>query len=637
MDMLATRVGARLPAAAVVVLSALLFASCKQQPPQPNPQGWDAATRGGWYNVNQGSRLMPLTWMRALEQPGAAVGDCPSEPPLAGAAGAGDKPKLFLDPAYLAEFRILPAWSGADLPIGFSVDDSDDSSFVRTNLHWRSGIPPAQDKVRWVGLNCAACHTAQMTYNSQTYTVDGAPSLFDFQCFVENVDAALGQTRDDAKSGAAGGRWDRFAKSVLGQNDDNPGNRAGLLAALGKLIDWEGQTEALNHTDLRYGYGRVDAVGHIFNRILLFGGAPQPSPNAADAPVSYPHLWNITKETQVQWDGIAQNAKLNIGAIPTDFGALGRNAGEVLGVFGEVVIKPPSSMADLSGFNSSINTGNLNSIEVALTRLTPPSWPAAFGAPGQLTATDPSTGQLSSTQVLQAGKALFDSNCAACHTPQAHYETMKTFADLGPDNLTDEWMACNAFLYTGASGALTGIPINYVNGDKVAASSPVRILLETSVKGALVGQKRAFVEAAAQNIFGITPIPPTPRLALRVPLSPKQQRLNRCMQNASDPLMAYKARPLEGIWATAPYLHNGSVPTLYDLLLPPAQRPKTFALGTRAFDPRKVGYDTNPAAVGNTFTFDTSLPGNSNKGHVYGVGALTEIQRQELLEYLKTL
>ena len=623
--MISTRVKSH-ASAVVVVFAAMLLVGCKTSSPGEKGQGWDTATRNGWYNADQGSRLMPLAWMRALEQPDA------------GPPGAADQPKPFLDPGYLATFRILPPRPGANLPIGFAVDDADDTHLVKTQLHWISGVSPSQDKVDWVGLNCAACHTAQMTYNGQAYTVDGGPSLFDFQSFVDNLDKALAQTRDSAAPGAAGTRWDRFAHSVLGASKDNAVNRALLLAALNKLIDWETQTEALNHTDLHYGYGRVDAIGHIFNRILLFGGAPQPTPNAADAPVSYPHLWNITKETQVQWDGVAQNAKLNIGATPTDYGAMGRNAGEVLGVFGEVVIRPPSTPLDLSGFYSSVNIINLNAMEVALAKLTPPVWPTAFGAPGHAAITDPSTGALSPAQVLQAGGALFDHNCASCHTPQAHYETMKTFAEMGPENRTDEWMACNAWADSGASGALTGIPVNYVNGDKVAADSPVRVLLETSVKGALVGQKKAFVEAAAQNIFGITPIPRVigPRFALVVPLSAKELRLQQCMRNAADPLMAYKARPLEGIWATAPYLHNGSVPTLYDLLLPPAQRPKTFAVGTRVFDPQKVGYSTSPGADGNTFTFDTSVLGNSNKGHVYGVGALSEVQRLELLEYLKS-
>ncbi|HWA61115.1 MAG TPA: di-heme-cytochrome C peroxidase [Caulobacteraceae bacterium] len=617
-----TRSGASV---ALAIVAGLLLAGCKTSGPggAGQAQGWDAATRNGWYNADQGSRLMPLAWMRALEQPD-------------GASGAA-QPRPFLDPAYLASFRILPARPGGDLPIGFAVDDANDARFVNTNLHWIAGKPAGQDPVQWVGLTCAACHTAQMDYNGQAVRVDGGPSLFDFQSFIENLDKALAQTRDAAAAGAAGARWDRFARAVLGAQNDNPANRALLLAALNKLIDWEAKTEALNHTDQRYGYGRVDAIGHIFNRILLFGGAPQPAPNPADAAVSYPHLWNITKETQLQWDGVAQNAKLNIGATPTDYGAMGRNAGEVLGVFGEVVIKPPSGPTDLSGFDSSVNLANLNAIEVALTRLKPPAWPAAFGVPGQVAI--PAPGPQSPAEVVAAGKTLFDHNCAACHTPQAHYETMKTFADLGPENLTDEWMACNAWADTGASGALTGIPVNYVNGDRVAASAPVRQLLETAVKGALVGQKKAFVEATAQNIFGVTPLPRAvaPRLALARPLTPKEQRLQLCMKNAANPLMAYKARPLEGIWATAPYLHNGSVPTLYDLLLPPAQRPKTFAVGTRDFDPRKVGYSTSPAAAGNSFTFDTSVPGNSNKGHVYGVGALSEAQRLELIEYLKTL
>ncbi|HET6971013.1 MAG TPA: di-heme-cytochrome C peroxidase, partial [Phenylobacterium sp.] len=247
--------------------------------------------------------------------------------------------------------------------------------------------------------------------------------------------------------------------------------------------------------------------------------------------------------------------------------------------------------------------------------------------------------KLSRAEVLTAGQGLFNANCAACHTPHAHYETMKTFAEMGKANLTDEWMACNAWAYTGASGALTGVPANYVSGAALTGNEPVRALLTTAVKGSLIGKKGELVQAATQNIFGVTPLPKVlpPQFALPAPETRKQQQLRHCLQNASDPLMAYKARPLEGIWATAPYLHNGSVPTLYDLLLPPARRPASFKVGTRAFDPKKVGYATDPSALGNSFTFDTSQPGNSNKGHDYGVGALTPAQRLELLEYLKGL
>jgi hypothetical protein len=101
----------------------------------------------------------------------------------------------------------------------------------------------------------------------------------------------------------------------------------------------------------------------------------------------------------------------------------------------------------------------------------------------------------------------------------------------------------------------------------------------------------------------------------------------------------YLARPLNGIWATGPYLHNGSVPTLFDLLHPD-RRPARFAVGNREFDPVKVGYESDPAKTGaNVWVFDTSQPGNSNIGHTgaaFGT-TLSEDQKAALLEYLKQI
>lgn len=119
-------------------------------------------------------------------------------------------------------------------------------------------------------------------------------------------------------------------------------------------------------------------------------------------------------------------------------------------------------------------------------------------------------------------------------------------------------------------------------------------------------------------------------------------------------IMAYKARPLNGIWATAPYLHNGSVPTLYDLLLPKRQpgdpaegeyRPDEFTVGSREFDPEKVGFKS---AGYDGFLFRTHIWGNHNSGHEYASGrspqpdgsvlpALDKEQRLDLVEYLKSL
>ena len=105
----------------------------------------------------------------------------------------------------------------------------------------------------------------------------------------------------------------------------------------------------------------------------------------------------------------------------------------------------------------------------------------------------------------------------------------------------------------------------------------------------------------------------------------------------------YAGRPLVAAWATAPYLHNNSVPTLYHLLLPADKRPRKFYLGHRQYDTAKLGYvvrvegETPPGQY--SVLFDTSKPGNGNQGHSgpeYGTD-LGDDEREALLEYLKSV
>src|SRR5205085_2357435 len=93
----------------------------------------------------------------------------------------------------------------------------------------------------------------------------------------------------------------------------------------------------------------------------------------------------------------------------------------------------------------------------------------------------------------------------------------------------------------------------------------------------------------------------------------------------------YWAPDLAGVWARPPYLHNGSVRTMQDLLTAPSARPKTFHRGSRVYDPEKMGYADDGAYV-----LDTSGPGNSNAGHDYGT-RLSDEQKRDLIEHLKTL
>ncbi|WP_246513706.1 di-heme-cytochrome C peroxidase, partial [Azospirillum picis] len=125
----------------------------------------------------------------------------------------------------------------------------------------------------------------------------------------------------------------------------------------------------------------------------------------------------------------------------------------------------------------------------------------------------------------------------------------------------------------------------------------------------------------------------------------KREEMNGFRPNCLQAKAGYKARPLDGIWAAGPFLHNGSVPSLFDLLSPLSERPKTFCLGLRSYDPVKVGYKTDCAE--GTFTVDTGIPGNTNVGHEFrGTGSggsgiigrgLSEQERWDLVEFLKTL
>lgn len=104
-----------------------------------------------------------------------------------------------------------------------------------------------------------------------------------------------------------------------------------------------------------------------------------------------------------------------------------------------------------------------------------------------------------------------------------------------------------------------------------------------------------------------------------------------------ETLTGYIAVHLDGIWLRAPYLHNGSVPTLRDLLKPVDQRPAVFYRGYDVYDKENVGFvSQGPEAERTGTKHDTSLKANSNMGHDYGTN-LNEDEKNALLEYLKTL
>jgi hypothetical protein len=190
---------------------------------------------------------------------------------------------------------------------------------------------------------------------------------------------------------------------------------------------------------------------------------------------------------------------------------------------------------------------------------------------------------------------------------------MTGLAEIG----TDPAMAMNFATRKVSTGGLAPLlPAPFTGSTQVPAPALLSILVGMASSNAIAGAQPPFSQVETAELIGY-------RLKA-VGLPPYTPRN----------LLAYRARPLDGIWATSPYLHNGSVPNLYQLLLPASERLQTFYLGSNDFDPETVGYRSKLGE--RAFLFDTTLPGNLNTGHDFGTN-LTNDERWDLIEFLKSL
>ncbi len=313
----------------------------------------------------------------------------------------------------------------------------------------------------------------------------------------------------------------------------------------------------------------------------------------------------------MQWNGVADNQ---------GEGPLGRNTGEVLGVFASFDLK--KHRGDL-GYRASADIRNLTRLERHLIKLWSPSW--------QELATGNALPAINES-LAQEGKQLFvDYQCHTCHEAIDRTDPKRrVIAQMASLSVlqTDPQMAENAFAYSGLSGYFEGKPINPIKLDGARFSETTKVLPALSLAVAQVilepdPDTSVLIRWAENGYDLIAAIFDNP-----VFKTEKHIDFEVVDKNNLQTLLAYKGRPLNGIWATAPYLHNGSVANLYQLFLPSCQTPivtecrtKTFTVGSREFDPVNVGFvlkdiTTHPEL----FLFDTSLPSNSNQGHEYAAG-----------------
>jgi hypothetical protein len=306
------------------------------------------------------------------------------------------------------------------------------------------------------------------------------------------------------------------------------------------------------------------------------------------------------------------------GSIPNP---LVRNIGESLGVKAPIILTGDKS----NWFKTSVNIKNLVLMEEWLAGHAPydglraPTWPEQF------------LGAINREKAAN-GQALYAELCVTCH-----YASRDVLQRDAVEESPIYWTSRNSLGQPLLKVVMTDLKI--IGTDPKQAMDFIERKIDTANLGLGVingGEALTYVvEQTAKRYFADNNISEEDQL--------KFTNGHKLGTEASRTPTAYKARPLTGIWATPPFLHNGSVPTLYHLLSPASERPKQFTLGNRLFDSKMVGYEFSP--VPNIIPFNTQLPGNSNLGHEFTDGTgqgiigrkLTEAERWELVEYLKTL
>lgn len=530
-------------------------------------QNWTEDDREYFYFTDQGSRLLPYDFFLNLERP--------------------DSMQRLASPQNMLRYGFLSINASKHNPDGLPVGLTRNKNFM--------------------GPTCAACHTQQLKYKDQFIRIDGGQAFIDLPMFLEDMVASMEKTLADKD------KFDRFATAIL-KADMQQKNLDDLRLRLQQQYEKRKDYNRRNHTDVAYGYSRLDAFGAILNKGLYLTGVKD-NFNSPNAPTSYPYLWDTPQHDYVEWDGSQTNSSL---------GALARNVGETIGVYGDVIPETTKWLGFFDGgYRSSIRTSNLRGLEKVVAKLHSPLWPEIFPEIND--------------ELVHKGRALYEKHCLSCHLDidrtDPHRKIQVRMSSLAAIQ-TDPLMAVNAVKQTGKTGILEGRKRFYAAGGVLGKEAPALYIVNNIMGGVL-----------KNNIIQVL-LAKRDAKALGHPdlLHPPKYLDGKIVKKGEEviekTLLAYKARPLNGIWTAAPYLHNGSVPNLYQLLLPADKRDKIFYIGSWEFDPVNVGYVSTKTP--GSFLFDTTLEGNSNAGHEYGTGEygkepFTEAEIWSLVEYMKTL
>jgi hypothetical protein len=583
--------------------------------------GFTPAQRQGFYHLSQGSELMPWIVLTAVD-----VADPSSAKPFV---------------ENLGRYGLLPDPGRDDgLPVGLTVASN-----------------PFTFGMDFVGVNCAACHVGELRHNGKAVRVDGAPNMFNLQLFYSDaIDAVMATTTDGGKLWRALkrlGRQDYARYGIVaplvrpatlvyyGANVLMHRDRLDARLELVDVIKLAKEQRDPKHATS--GFGRLDAFdgtrNFIFTRLRKADADGSFKVNTAnmvklDAPVKFPWLWSRKASPPASVEAYRDQPQ----KFPRVWGfkdydwiewtintntVMERNFTETLGAGATVVLDPKSA----SLFETSVPIKDMHDLEWLAYYLDPPKWPA-----GVFDEIKP--------DLAAAGGEIFKKRCAGCHEYGDDQRTPTGLIKLNamrPEEVgTDPTAALRIACPIADIGALAVPPKSYSVGDSQLLKDCAGVKAGEAFTGNPFAKTvQVAVDSIKQKAYAAAGIDTARQHAMEDLDQRGGVAWRDTLIDTQPPYGPYAARPLYGIWAAAPYLHNGSVPTLYHLLLPPNQRPKTFALGARDYDPVKLGFVVNRNCSSQDCLVDTSETGDGNGGHIWGTD-LTESDRMALLEYLKT-
>ncbi len=284
----------------------------------------------------------------------------------------------------------------------------------------------------------------------------------------------------------------------------------------------------------------------------------------------------------------------------------------------------------------------LAKIDTWVSSLTPPKWTDLFPI---------------DWKAVGRGRTVYQQNCqtGGCHGNVASVNQVATVEPTPlhqgasnpyqlPDLDTDARNTMLVHATVADTGTLRGIPKHLAGKPPVAARAVVGVLVASALINDWKAVALAYAEFKSNQIYHVDYEFSTQQQKEAIDQIVKKAITPRSLEsqatldhsngtNAGPPTYGYESRSLNGIWATAPYLHNGSIPSLFELLWPNKRDP-TFYVGSRVYDTKNVGFMSDKSHGG--VLFNTHLAGNSNSGHTYGA-KLHDPQKWDLIEFLKSL